>query len=530
METYNPYHSRMLEAALFAARHPNLELVQLVSFGCGHDAIISDEMARILKETSGKELLVLKLDEGEARGPLNIRIKSFIETIRSKRRNRIQKEQESFSGYKPLGHPFPVQYLKSDRKRRTILIPNLSPAFSYMVGRILEHQGFSVKVLDVADRKAIELGKRYVHNDICFPAQVNIGEILAELQRGHLHPEEVVAGLAKNCVACRAGQYAALCRKALDEAGYSQVPIITTGTEDDKQMHPGFRFSIGARYRLLWGLQMVDALETILRRIRPYEKTPGITDRLFQHHLERIGDSLLQGTKRGLEALAEAVEDFNGIPLKNIPRKPRVGVVGEILMNYHPGANRFIESYLERNGMEIVLPGMIEFFRKGNIAERHMAFRRLHPHPVFLSMKAELLEWIFGKAHDAVVNVMARFKYREEPYSIKEIAQNILGLIDPTYQIGEGWLMPGEIIQLAKMGIHSFVILNPFGCMPNHITGRGMIKTLKALFPHIQILSLDFDPDTSFANIENRLQMLILTALELEERNRSPYSSQPVSL
>ncbi len=177
--------------------------------------------------------------------------------------------------------------------------------------------------------------------------------------------------------------------------------------------------------------------------------------------------------------------------------------------------------------MEIVLPGMTEFFRKGNIAERHMAIRRLHPHPLFLSLKAELLEWIFGRAHDAVVKVMERFKYREEPYSIKEIAQNTLGLIDPTYQIGEGWLMPGEIIQLAKMGIHSFVILNPFGCMPNHITGRGMIKTLKNLFPHIQILSLDFDPDTSFANIENRLQMLILTALELEERNRA---SDPVSV
>ncbi|MCX7786442.1 MAG: acyl-CoA dehydratase activase [Spirochaetes bacterium] len=528
METYNPYHTRMLEAALFAARHPNLELVQLVSFGCGHDAIISDEMARILKETSGKELLVLKLDEGEARGPLNIRIKSFVETIRAKRRNRIQKG-EPVNNFKPLSPPFPVQYLKSDRKRRTILIPNLSPAFSYMTGRILEEQGFSVKVLDVADRNAIELGKRYVHNDICFPAQVNIGEILAELQRGHLHPKEVVAGLAKNCVACRAGQYAALCRKALDEAGYPEVPIITTGTEDDKQMHPGFRFSIGARYKLLWGLRMVDALETMLRRIRPYETTQGTSDRLFQLHLKRIADSLPKGTKQGLHALEDAVEDFNCIPLRSIPRKPRVGIVGEILMNYHPGANRFIEAYLERNGMEIVLPGMIEFFRKGNIAERHMAFRRLHPHPVFLSMKVELLEWIFGKAHDAVVHVMERFKYGEEPYSIKEISQNTLDLIDPTYQIGEGWLMPGEIIQLAKMGIHSFVILNPFGCMPNHITGRGMIKTLKTLFPQIQILSLDFDPDTSFANIENRLQMLILTAMELEERNRKPYS-QPITL
>jgi predicted CoA-substrate-specific enzyme activase len=519
METYNPYHSRMLEAALFASKYPNVEVVQVVSFGCGHDAILSDELARILKETASKELLVLKVDEGEARGPLNIRIKSFIETIRARRRARILKEASHYT-YKPLGLPFPVQYLKKDKKRKTILVPNLSPAFSYMISRIMEQKGYSVKVLPVAGRRAIELGKQYVHNDICFPAQINIGEILAELQSGSLHPSEAVAGLAKNCVACRAGQYAALCRKALDEAGYPEVPILTTGNEDDKQMHPGFRFSLFDRYIMLWGLKITDSLEMMRRRLRPYEAVPGTIERLFQVHLHHIAEELVKGIKKALKALGEAVEDFNEVEILPIPRKPRVGLVGEILMNYHPGANGFIETYLEKNGMEIVLPGMVDFFRKGNIAERHMALRRLHPHPLFLTLKAEILEAIFSQAHEAVAKIMASFRFAEKPYSIKEIARNMRGIIDPTYQIGEGWLMPGEIVQMAKEGIHSFVILNPFGCMPNHITGRGMIKTLKKLFPRIHILSLDYDPDTSFANIENRLQMLIITARELEGSSR----------
>ncbi|MFQ3619511.1 MAG: acyl-CoA dehydratase activase [Spirochaetales bacterium] len=523
VETYNPYHTRLLEVALFAAQHPNLEVVQLVSFGCGHDAIFSDELARILKEMASKELLVLKLDEGEARGPLNIRIKSFIETIKAKRKAQIEKGK-TFPAWNPLPPPYPLPFRKKDRKRRTILIPNLSPAFSFLMGRLLENRGYTVKVLPLADQWAIDLGKRYVHNDICFPAQVNIGEILRELNKGLLHPSEVVVGLAKNCVACRAGQYPALCRKALDEAGYKDVPILTTAIEDAKQMHPGFRLPISIRYAMVWGLRMVDALETMLRRVRPYENQVGKANSLFERHLDLIVEGLLKNPKQGLKALAEAVEDFNHLPLQKVPRKPRIGVVGEILLNYHPAANSYIENYLEQHGMEVVIPGMTDFFRKGNIAGRNMAFRGLHPHPFLLSLKVEGLEALFSYVHERVVGTTSHFRYWETSYSIKEIARNVRGLIDLTYQIGEGWLMPGEIIQMANEGIGSFVIVNPFGCMPNHITGRGMIKTLKQLFPHIHILSIDFDPDTSTANIQNRLQMLILTARE--QALKDPYPLQ----
>ena len=516
MESYNPYHTRMLEAAFFAARHPNLELVQIVSFGCGHDAIISDEMARILKESSGKELLVLKLDEGEAKGPLSIRIRSFVETVKAKREARIREGLEYRTS--ELSDPFPVKFQKAHRKEKTIFIPNLSRAFSFFAAKILERQGYRTRLMGMSSKRAIELGKKYVHNDICFPAQVNIGEILEVVESGELPPSRIVAGLAKNCVACRAGQYAALCRRALDDAGYPEIPIITTGADDPKNMHPGFRFGLLTSLKLAWGLRIVDGLEAMVRRVRPYETQAGEADGVFNLHMERIADLLVtRGYRAALRGLEDAVADFNAVRISG-SRKPRVGVVGEILMNYHPGANGYIEEYLEKNGMEVCLPGMTDFFRKGNIADRQMFLRRLAPRPFLLGLKAEFLEGLFSHIHGKVVERMKKFRFAEEPYSIREIARNMQGLIDHTFQIGEGWLMPGEIVQMARHGVNSFVILNPFGCMPNHITGRGMIKTLKKFHPQIQILPLDYDPDTSFANIENRLQMLIITARELEEK------------
>ncbi|MDR1626063.1 MAG: acyl-CoA dehydratase activase, partial [Spirochaetia bacterium] len=385
MESYNPYHSRMIEAAFLAAHNPDIELVQIVSFGCGHDAIISDEMARILKEISGKELLVLKLDEGEAKGPLSIRIRSFIETVRAKREKRIAAEKPYRT--KDLAEPFKVKFGKQDKKEKTILIPNLSPAFSYIMAKLLDAAGYKTKVLKVAGKRAIELGKKYVHNDICFPAQVNIGEILQQIETGEIDPSRTAAGLAKNCVSCRAGHYAALCRKALDEAGHPEIPIITTGIVDNKNMHPGFSLTLGIRLKLAWGMRMADCMETMLRRIRPYEANPGETNKVFQYHLTRMAELLLAGHRKALRGFEEAIEDFNRVPIAG-PRKPRVGLVGEILMNYHPGSNGHIEEYLEKHGMEVSLPGMYDFFREENIAEKTMAARRDTRHPFFLALKA----------------------------------------------------------------------------------------------------------------------------------------------
>ncbi|MCA1755368.1 MAG: acyl-CoA dehydratase activase-related protein [Spirochaeta sp.] len=530
VDSYVPFHTRMLAAALSVARHPKLELVQIVSFGCGHDAVLSDEMARILRETSDKELLVLKLDEGEASGPLTIRIKSFIETVRTKRGLNTaptEKPLANTADLKPitvsqlsapkLANGFPQKFTRADKKRRVILAPNLSPAFTRVTAAVVSRQGYHLEPLPIAGERAFELGKKYVHNDICFPAQVNIGEFLSELESGRYRSDEVAIGLAKNCDACRAGQYAGLARSALDEAGYKDIPIITIG-DDTKNMHPGFRLSPHFQLRMLWALAITDALETMRRRTRAYEDRKGETDRVFDVHLERICTAISLGHRDAMKGLETAVDAFNRIPLSDsaagADRKPRVGITGEILMKYHPSANGYIEKYLEEHGMEVVVPGMIDFFRRENVINKHLGVRKLSHYPFVSMLLGDLADHLYEFVLRKVDKAMEEFRFVEHRHDIHDLAARIGNILDPSFVSGEGWLIPTEIMQMTEDGVNAFVVLNPFGCLPNHISGRGMMKPLKARYPHIQVLSLDYDPDTSFANIENRLQMLVITARE----------------
>ncbi len=527
LETYNTFHSRMLAVAQTVAEDPRLELVQIVSFGCGHDALLSDEMNQILREGSEKESLVLKLDEGDAPGPLSIRIRSFVETVRRRRAAGttlapvIRAKHESF----------PLKFLRRHRRHRTVWVPVLSKAFSEMSVRVLLSLGYKAKALPAAGRRAVELGKKHVHNDICYPAQINVGEMLAHLESGFADPKESCLGLAKNCIACRAGQYAGLARKALDEAGYPDVRILTTG-KDEKNMHPGFNAGPRFLLKMLVGLAVVDALEYMRRRIRPYELQTGNADAVFETELARCTEAANRSLRRGLAALRRSIAAFNRIVLAEQTRKPRVGILGEILMNYHETANGHVERYLEAFGLEVVVPDMTDFFRRKNIVQRAMADKSLHPHPRLLRLLATTKELAYAFVHGRVEKVLRGFLYYEPRSTVREVVKHTRNVIDPSYLIGEGWLMPAEILEMAGHGVQSFVILNPFGCMPNHITGRGMIKEIKRRRPEVHILALDYDPDTPWANIENRLQMLIMTAKGLHTRAHAAYptSTHPKSL
>jgi len=516
MEALNSFHMRMLGATLMATKDPSLELVQIVSFGCGHDAILSDEIMRILHERSDKELLMLKLDEGDVRGPVSIRTKSFIETVKVRRKHSLETTQPK--NLQPL---FSVPYVKGDGKKRIVLIPNLSPAFSFLCGKVMEREGFRTELLPLADKRAFELGKKFVHNDICFPAQVNIGEGLRWLEQ---HPEvsqdEVCMGLAKNCENCRAGQYAVMCRKALDEAGYPDIPILTTGS-DSKKMHPGFSAGLDFRLHMLWGMTMMDGIEIMFRAVRPYEKNHGESLRVYNHWIKETMLETAGNIKGALKKFEQAVEAFNSIEADMSVRKPRVAVLGEILMKYHPSANGFVEEYLFEHGMEVVQPGMLDFFRVGELVRMEKVRRGLISHPFVNWLIGGVSEKFYSKAANDVEKMVKKFKFYERHANCYEMADIIekTGMLDKTYITGEGWLIPGEVLTLAEHGVNSFVIVQPFACLANHISGRGLTKAMKSKYPHIQVLSLDYDPDTSFANIENRLQMLIINAKELEGRH-----------
>jgi predicted nucleotide-binding protein (sugar kinase/HSP70/actin superfamily) len=232
LDITNNNHARLLSGAIYTARHPNLEYVEVFSFGCGHDALYTDEVIRLMDEIAGKAPLILKLDESDVSGPLRIRVRSFIETVTTRRK-------KAAAAIKELDDPFPVKLVHSDKKIRTVLVPNVSAAFCKMLSAAIKRDGFRAVPLPMGGREAMQLGKKYVHNDSCFPAQMVIGEAIAVLKSGQYRSDEVIVGTGKTACDCRLVNYMMLTRKALDDAGYPDVPILSTDMFDVKNLHPG---------------------------------------------------------------------------------------------------------------------------------------------------------------------------------------------------------------------------------------------------------------------------------------------------
>ena len=507
IDVVNNYHARMLSCAVAAAENPNLEYVQIVSFGCGHDAYLSDEIIRLMKEISGKTPLVLKLDESDVQGPLRIRVRSFIETLQEKRERNVKLDPQ------PLADPYPVKFTKEDCREKVVLVPNTSHAFSRIMAAAFARQNIRAVPLDVGRENAIRLGKKYVHNDICFPAQIVIGEALDALESGKYKDCDVAIGMGKYIGDCRLTHYSALLRKALDDAGYQDVPIVTNDDVDAHNMHPGFKMSLTTSLSIAWALPMIDELEELLRKIRPYEKVKGSADAAFEKALDAVVDGLEKNGIGGLKkGFAEAIEIMKQVPYDRSKKKPRVLIVGEYLLNFHPGANHDIELYLEKNGMEIIEARMTDVIRKTYYYQHSQNKEYKIKKPLKEKTWFTVADDVFELAHNMTDKIASSHPLWERPARLPEVAQDSDAVIHHTFDAGEGILIPGEIIHHAKHGCRNFVILQPFGCLPNHVVGRGIARKLKEMFPDAQILPLDYDPDVSFANVENRLQMLVMNA------------------
>ena len=544
LDVVNNFHARMLGSAVIAAGSPNLEYVQLVSFGCGHDAYLSDEIIRLMHLAGPKAPLILKVDESDIQGPLRIRVRSFIETIRL-RRKKAENEKASdrevaappaatpeASASAPtttqaaatpapqtrkrareLPDPYPQKFTKADRQDKVVLIPNTSHAFCRLMAVAFESQGLRTVPLEIGREEAIRLGKQYVHNDICFPAQIVIGEALAALRSGKYDPDKVTVGTGKYIGDCRLTHYEALLRKALDDAGYPQVPIITNDDVDFHNVHPGFKMNVSSALKIAFTLPMIDALEELLRKMRPYETEPGAADRAFDEALDLLMEGLrgksLRSLKRGF---SQAIDMMKKVPYDRTHRKPQVLIVGEYLLNFHPGANHDVELYLEHNGLEVIEARMTDVIRKTYFYQHAQEKEYRVTRPIREKAWHAVADNVFNVAHNVCDSIACAHPLYEPPCRMPDLVRASDPIIHHTFDAGEGVLIPGEILHHAAHGCTSFLILQPFGCLPNHVVGRGIAKRLKELYPQANILPLDYDPDVSFANIENRLQMLILSA------------------
>ena len=505
VDIVNNFHARVLGSSIIAAKNPNLEFIQIVSFGCGHDAVLSDEVVRLMKETSNKAPLILKVDESDAQGPLRIRVRSFIETIKRKR----MLNQEFI--VKELPDPYDVKFTKKERKEKIVLIPNSSHAFCMIMSAAFRAQGIKAVPLDVGRDEAIRLGKKYTHNDICFPAQIVIGEILGELTSGKYDKSEVAVGMAKYLGCCRLPHYATILRKALDDAGFENVAIMTNDDVDYHDMHPGFKINASTMLRVSISLPMIDTLEEILRKKRPYEKVQGSSDKAFEEAINVLSESIgKSGTFGAISGFKKALKIMDVVEYDDSIKKPQVLIVGEYLLNFHPGANNDIERYLESNNFEIIEAKMTDVIQKSYFCQG----KQIEEFKVKRDMATRFWSFIanrfFDFSHKLTDRLAKDYELHDKSLLLNDLSKESDPIIHHTFDTGEGILIPAEIIHYASKGCKNFVILQPFGCLPNHVIGRGICKKLKEMFPDIELLPLDYDPDVSFANIENRLQMLIM--------------------
>lgn len=502
------YHSRLYKAALVASKDDDIELVQLNSFGCGIDAVTTDQVEEIMKN-SNNMYTVLKIDEGTNLGAAKIRIRSLKAAIEEREKNKIKHTDCDTKFIRKV-------FTKQMKKDYTILIPQMSPIHFQFIAPGLRKCGYNVELMPSVDKTAVDEGLRYINNDACYPTIVTLGQIISELKSGKHDLNKTAVFMSQTGGGCRASNYVSLLRKALIDLKMEQVPVISfniVGLEKNS----GFKLTIPMIKRVLLGAVYGDTLMRMLYATRPYEEVPGSADRLYEKWSHIIYKNIKNGSivlfKR---IIKQMVNEFDNLPLKEI-QKPKVGVVGEILVKYHPTANNDIVRIIEKEGGEAVVLDLIDFFLYG-MYSREFNFKHLagkYSSMVINKMAIRMIEWLREPARKAL-NESKRFK---GPNHIEEIAEKAQKLISLGNQCGEGWLLTGEMLELIDNGVGNIACLQPFGCLPNHVTGKGMMKALRKYNAYTNIVAVDYDPGASDVNQLNRIKLMMATAYKNMEKS-----------
>ncbi len=507
------YHSRLYAAASFVGTRDNLELVQLNSFGCGLDAITTDQVQEILK-ACGKIYTALKIDEGANLGAAKIRLRSLLALIGD--RKPISRSQEAEPPIQKR-----VVFTEEMRGRHTILCPQMAPIHFDLLEEVLNSEGYHIELLPEADKQAIDEGVKYVNNDACYPAIIVIGQLLTALQSGKYDLDNTTVIMTQTGGGCRATNYIGLLRKALREAGFENVPVLSANLYGAEK-NPGFKITRNLINKAVNSVVCGDLLMRVLLRVRPYEKIQGSANLLYNRWLARCKEQLVTGGKKGLEAAMRGiVEEFDQLEITN-KTKPRVGVVGEILVKYHPAANNYIVKLLEAQGAEAVLPDMLDFFLYCAYDLVYKA-RYLSRKPKELLLGKYLIHYL-EKSRKSMKRFLKQSRRFQAPGSIYHKADLAGQVMSLGHHCGEGWFLTAEMIDLIQTGVPNIVCVQPFGCLPNHVTGKGMLKEIRRQYPQANITAIDYDPGASEVNQLNRLKLLLSMAFK---NMREPVLSDP---
>ena len=500
------YHSRLYAAARIAAKTPQLEFVQLNSFGCGIDAIDTDQIEEIMNQYN-RMYTSLKIDEGTNMGAIRIRLRSLKAAVAERTKRKIMPE-------KLTEDPKPVGFTKDMKKEGyTLLLPMMSPIHQHgLVDVALQASGYNVVNLPMDDRKSIDVGQKFVNNDACYPAIISIGQMLEALQSGKYDLNKTAVMMTQTGGGCRATNYIPLIRKALKDAGFAQVPVVSLSLGNQGvEETPGFTFTLPLLKRVAIAFLYGDLFERVVYRTRPYETEPGMIDKMHDQWLELVRPSVEKGSFREFKKnVAQIVKDFDTVPLDESVAKPKVGVVGEILVKYSPIANNNVVRLLEKEGAQAVVPDIVGFM---NYSLYNQLYKYDHlgakaSAKYFAEFAMGLIKWCEQPMQKALT-ASKRFDGIE---AIKEVADDASKILSLGNQTGEGWFLTGEMIELLKSGVPNIICMQPFGCLPNHIVGKGMVKELRRQFPGANIAPIDYDPGTSVVNQLNRIRLMLATA------------------
>ena len=498
------YHSRLYSAAEFVRNREDLELIQLNSFGCGLDAVTTDQVCEIL-EGSNKLYTVLKIDEVNNLGAARIRIRSLLAAM----------NQRQARGIRP--QPKPAAYHRSEFTKEmyqsgyTILAPQMSPIHFDLLEPIFKKYGYHIEVLANDNRAAIDMGLKFVNNDACFPSITVVGQIMDAVLSGKYDTDKLAVMMTQTGGCCRASNYVGFIRRALDKAGLSHIPVISLNT-NGMETNEGFKLSPGLLFTALRGVVYGDLFMRCLYRVRPYEKERGSANALHQKWLEIAIDSLVNSkSKWSYKAVCSGiVEAFDALPIDETLRKPRVGVVGEILVKYMPLANNHLVDLLEAEGAEAVVPDLMDFLNYCvyNGDYKHEFLGAGWTSAATAKLGVDAIRLIRKPALDA----LEKSRRFEPPMPIEKVAELAKPFLSIGNQYGEGWFLTGEMAELVLSGTPNIVCIQPFACLPNHVVGKGVIKALKKAYPQSNIVAVDYDPGASEVNQLNRIKLMLSTA------------------
>ncbi|MBE6021709.1 MAG: 2-hydroxyglutaryl-CoA dehydratase [Cellulosilyticum sp.] len=496
------YHNRLYRAAHFVKTQPNLELMQMTSFGCGLDAVTADQVQEIL-EGGGKIYTLIKIDEGANLGAIKIRIRSLKAAIEERRKVSqkmvIPENKER------------IIFTKEMRENYTIIAPQMAPIQFQFLEPAFISSGYRIKMLEEVTPEDVEEGLKYVNNDACYPAIIVIGQMLRALKSPDVDPHKAALIITQTGGGCRASNYISFLRKALNDCAMSYVPVISLSAQG-LENHPGIQITPALVNKAIMGLLYGDLLMRVLYRVRPYEKVQGSVNTLYEKWCKIGKENVASGDYKVFKKnVAQLVQEFDTLPLLEI-QKPKVGLVGEILVKFHPYANNEVVETIEAEGGEAVMPDLMDFFFycAYNSKFKYHVLNK----PLKGVLGADAVIWYLNKKRQPICEALAKSKRFTSPHDIAHLAERASHVLSLGHQMGEGWFLTAEIVSLIEDEVNNVVCMQPFGCLPNHVTGKGIVKELRRIYPLSNVVTVDYDPGSSHVNQLNRIKLMMATAFK----------------